>query len=153
MRRVKYKILDNWSVKSPEKDAGTNALRIYMPYGLPECVLMPGDDTLIPTGLHFPGLYKNFIIIPIHHTYPNKGSDVMEMWNGKLSEVSPILHMSICVDAEQVFIHIINLGKSELKYKPGNKIAYFCFSKLIDVGDMSFLDDEETFGEEEEDSF
>ena len=59
----------------------------------------------------------------------------MEMWNGKLSEVHPILHMSICVDVEQVFIHIINLGKSELKYKPGNTIAYFCFARLIDVGD------------------
>ena len=90
MRRVKYKILDGWSLKNPEEDAGTNALKIYMPYGLPECVLMPGDDTLIPTGLHFPGLFKDFIIIPIHHTYPNKGSDVMEMWNGKLNETHPI---------------------------------------------------------------
>ena len=150
MKKIRYKILDNWSVKGPEEDTGTNALKIYMPYGLPECVLMPGDDTLIPTGLHFPGLYKDFIIIPIHHTYPNKGSDVMEMWNGKLSDVHPILHMSICVDAEQVFIHIINLGKTELKYKPGNTIAYFCFSKLIEVGDVSFLDDEETFGKEGE---
>ena len=69
----------------------------------------------------------------------------MEMWNGKLRETHPILHMSICVDVEQVFIHIINLGKSELKYKPGNTIAYFCFSKLIEVGDdESFLEDEET---------
>ena len=73
----------------------------------------------------------------------------MEMWNGKLSEVHPILHMSICVDAEQVFIHIINLGKTELKYKSGNTIAYFCFTKLIEVGDVSFLDDEEMFGEED----
>ena len=88
-------------------------LKIYMPYG-PECV--NGDDTLIPG----PPLFKDFII-PIHHTYPNKGSDVMEMWNGKLSETHPILHMSICVDVEQVFIHIINLGKIRAKgYKPGN---------------------------------
>jgi hypothetical protein len=37
-----------------------------------------------------------------------------------------------------------------LKYKPGNTIAYVCFTKLIEVGDVSFLDDEETFGEEGE---
>lgn len=150
MKKIRYEILDGWSLKNPGEDTGTNALKIYMPYGLPECVLMPGDDTLIPTGLHFPGLYKDFIIIPIHHTYPNKGSDVMEMWNGKLSETHPILHMSICADYDQVFIHIINLGKSELKYKPGNTIAYFCFARLIDVGDVSFLDDKKTFGEEGE---
>lgn len=146
---IRFKILDGWSVKYPEEDDGTNSLKIYMPYGLPECVLLPGDDTLIPTGLHFPGLFKNFIIIPIHHTYPNKGSDIMEMWNGKLSEVHPILHMSVCVDCKQVFVHIINLGKTELKYKPGNTIGYFCFTCLIDVRDASFWDDEEG----EEDSF
>ena len=140
MKKIHYEILTGWSVKDPEEDTSTNALKIYMPYGLPECVLMPGDDTLIPTGLHFPGLYKDYIIIPIHHTYPNKGSDVMEMWKGKLSETHPILHMSVCVDREQVFIHIINLGKTELKYKSGNTIAYFCFSWLISVEDVETED-------------
>ena len=143
MGRIKWKVLDGWSVKGPEKGIGTNALKIYMPYGLQECVLLPGDDTLIPTGLHFPGLYKDFIIIPIHHTYPNKGSDVMEMWNGKLRPDFPILHMSVVEDLEQVFIHIINLGKTELKYKPGNCIAYFCFSKLINVIDDGWEEGEE----------
>lgn len=141
MKRVKYEVLDGWSVKDPEENSGTNALKIYMPYGLPVCVLMPGDDTLIPTGLHFPGLYKDYIIIPIHHTYPNKGSDVMEMWKGKLKDNLPILHMSVCVDAEQVFIHIINLGETELKYKPGNTIAYFCFTKIIPIFDDGWEED------------
>jgi hypothetical protein len=143
MRRVKWKVLAGWSVKGPEKSIGENALKICMPYGLPECVLLPGDDTLIPTGLWFPGLYRDFIIIPIHHTYPNKGSDVMEVWNGNIKTDFPILHMSICVDRSQVFIHIINLGKSELKYRPGNVIGYFCFSPLIEVGDDGWEEGEE----------
>lgn len=142
MRRVEWKVLDGWSVKEPEESIGETALKICMPYGLPECVLMPGDDTLIPTGLWFPGLYKKFIIIPIHHTYPNKDSDVMRKWNGNLKSEFPILHMSIVVDRSQVFIHIINLGKTELKYKPGCKIAYFCFSPLIEVGDDGFNEED-----------
>lgn len=145
MKKIRYEVLKGWSVKGPEEDIGTNALKIYMPYGLPECVLMPGDDTLIPTGLHFPGLFRDYIIISIHHTYPNKGSDVMDTWKGKLRANYPVLHMSVCVDVEQVFIHIINLGKTELKYKSGNTIAYFCFARLINVGDdESFFGDQET---------
>ena len=140
MRKIEWKVLNGWSVKSPEKDNGTNALKIYMPYGLQECVLLPGDDTLIPTGLWFQGLYCDFIIIPIHHTYPNKGSDVMEIWNGKLREDTPILHMSVVVDKSQVFIHVINLGETELKYKPGNIIAYFCFARLFDEELAGFSD-------------
>lgn len=144
MRKIKWKVLNGWSVRGPEEASGINAFKIYMPYGLPECVLMPGDDTLIPTGLQFPDLFLDYIIIPIHHTYPNKGSDVMEKWNGKLrTDDFPILHMSVCVDKEDhVFIHIINLGKSELKYKPGNCIAYFCFSKIIQTGDDRWGKDE-----------
>ncbi len=143
MRKIKWNVLDGWSVKGPEEDDGINALKIYMPYGLQECVLLPGDDTLIPTGLRFQGLYRDFIIIPIHHTYPNKGSDVMDMWNGKLREDTPILHMSVVSDSSQVFIHIINLGETELRYKPGNRIAYFCFARLFDIGDDGFSEGEE----------
>ena len=138
MRKIEWEVLNGWSVRGPEKDGRNNALKIYIPYGLQEYVLLPGDDTLIPTGLWFPGLYHDFIIIPIHHTYPNKGSDVMDMWNGKLREDTPTLHMSVVVDNSQVFIHIINLGETELKYKPGNRIAYFCFARLFDVGDDGF---------------
>jgi hypothetical protein len=143
MRKIQWKVLDGWSIKGPEEDVGTNALKIYMPYGLPECVLMPGEDTLIPTGLWFVGLFSDYIIIPIHHTYPNKGSDVMDMWNGNLKSEFPLLHMSVVVDKSQVFLHIINLGNTELKYKPGNKIAYFCFTKLMEVGDDGWEEGEE----------
>ena len=140
--KIQWKTLDCWSVNGPEIDSGSEALIIYMPYGLPECVLMPGDDTLIPTGLWFPGLFRDFLIIPIHHTYPNKGSDVMDVWNGDLKE-NPILHMSVVADKSQVFVHIINLGDKELRYKPGNRVAYFCFTPIMSITEEYDEEDEE----------
>ena len=130
---IRWEVLNGWSVKEPSEEPEWNALKIYMPYGLPECVLMPGDDTMIPTGLWFPGLNTDYLIIPVHHTYPNKESDVMGKWREKLREDIPIIHMSILNDSQQVFLHLINLGKTELIYKPGQTIAYFCFTELINL--------------------
>lgn len=129
---ITWKKVGSWIVDDPEIVPGWNALKITMPYGLPEYVLMPGDDTLIPTGLWFPGLYKDFIITPAHHTYPNTASDVMGVWNGTLKS-NPILHLSIVVDKSQVYVHIINLGSKELKYKSGNIISYFVFTPILSI--------------------
>ena len=140
MNKIYWKKVEGYTIHDPEVDEDWSTLKIRMPYGFPELVLMPGDDALIPTGLWFPGVYREFMIIPVHHTYPNKESDVCEVWNGKIKSDFPVLHMSIVSDRSQVYIHVINLGKTELRYGPGKVVSYFMFTPLI-----------KEFGGEEED--
>ena len=130
MNKIRWEKVDGFDPIIPEQVDGWSGFQIKMPLGLPKLVLMPGDDALIPTGLWFPGLYEKFIIIPVHHTYPNSGSDICGVWKGKLRPNLPILHMSILTDHSHVYLHIINLGNTELKYGPGSTISYFQFVKL-----------------------
>ena len=125
---ITWQVIEGWSVKEPEI-YHENILKIYYPFGIEECMIMPLEDALVPTGLWFPGFLSDYMIIPVHHTYPNIKSDVCGV-GSRLSD-NPILHMSVYRGSDQIFLHIINLGNKELIIKPGKLISYFLFTPLL----------------------
>ena len=125
---VRWQVVDGWCVREPEI-YHKNMLKIYCPYKIGGCIIMPLEDALVPTGLWFSGFLSDYMIIPLHHTYPNVKSDIYGVGSGFPDE--PILHMSVCRSSDQVFLHIINLGNKELIIKPGKLISYFLFTPLL----------------------
>lgn len=131
MNKIEWETVDGFDILEPQLDDDCNALVIRAPLGLEDVIIMPGEDAIIPTGLIFSRVFKDYVIIPIHHTCVNQESDVYGRWEGKLRG-NPIVHMSVVFDnIGHVYVHILNLGKKEIKIVSGSKIAYFCFSSIF----------------------
>ena len=130
--KIEYRVLsEDYSVKLPEIIGNNELLKVFSPYDIPEVLIMPGDDAIIPTGLVFPDYGKDYIINLVHSIFINKESDILGRYKGTIKEGTSLLHMSPVLDSTgHLFISIINLGKTEMVIKSGVAIGYLGFSRI-----------------------
>lgn len=128
--KIKYKVLNGWKIIRPKKNG--NFLKIFYPLEIPSSTIMPGEDVLIPTGLMFSGIYREYLIIALPHVFPNKLSDIHRAFKF-LETDNPVLHLTAISDGNQLFIHYVNFGTKEIVLNPGNFIGNFSFSPIIDI--------------------
>jgi len=128
--KIKYKILNGWKITRPKKNG--NFLRLFYPLEIPSSTIMPGEDVLIPTGLMFPGIYREYLIIALPHVAPNNLSDIHRVSKFPKTD-NPVLHLTAISDGNQLFIHYVNLGTKEIVLSSGTFIGNFFFSPIIDI--------------------
>lgn len=134
------------AVTEPELVHGGRALKVFSPISMEEVVCMPGDDCLIPTGLKFPDLFYDYTVQSLYLSLFSKEAGVGGGLEREEQREGRYVLMIPTYIEEELFIHIINVGKTEVKVKPDKPIAYLTFHKIerLEIGE----EEEDDGGEE-----
>ena len=102
-------------------------LKVYCPDDLPESVLLPCSDIIIPSGLVFPG-FRSYRFIPTQTTLPSNDAYSIIKHSGNRNTCL-LMDCLFTADGE-LTTHLINLGNSEIIIHPGKPIMYCSVIKI-----------------------
>lgn len=138
-------------VKTPTRGTECSAgLDFYVPAGIRLCML-PGDDVLIPSGIKVE-VPHGYALIAMNRSSVATSTDAMRRvgLTPKANTPKGTLVVGACVVDEdyqgEMYIHLINVGRSIEVIHPGMKIAQFVLTPVSYEG-VEVVDEEELFNQ------
>lgn len=138
-------------VKTPTRGTECSAgLDFYVPAGM-KLSMLPGDDVLIPSGIKVE-VPHGYALIAMNRSSVATFTDAMRRvgLTPKANTPKGTLVVGACVVDEyyqgEIYIHLINVGRSIEVIHPGMKVAQFVLTPVSYEG-VEVVDEEELFNQ------
>lgn len=138
-------------VKTPTRGTEYSAgLDFYVPAGM-KLSMLPGDDVLIPSGIKAE-VPHGYALIAMNRSSVATSTDAMRRagLTPKANTPKGTLVVGACVVDEdyqgEIYIHLINVGRSIEVIHPGMKVAQFVLTPVSYEG-VDVVDEEELFNQ------
>lgn len=107
-------------VKSPERGTpGSAGIDLFVPEDFSRTTISPGEDVLIPSGLHFNVL---------------RGTALVAKNKSGVATKKRLIKGAELIDEDyqgEVHIHVVNVGDNEVTISPGDKIIQLCIVPIL----------------------
>ena len=136
-RDTSMRFLKVRDVKSPERGTQYSAgIDFFVPNDFVTCVLAPGEDVLIPSGIKV-GLPPGTMLMGADKS--GIASSANAKWRADMKAKDALPESAVVIGAKiidedypgEVHIHLINVGEEFVTIKPGQKVAQFIIVPVL----------------------